>query len=505
MRPWFARVLGGALFAAGVGCLYGGWRHFVLASQGDLYADFHRAAAVLLIAAGLLIVLSGLRLGLCPSLCQPYPFLTLGRFWRWLLVGLLGIFCVLGLWMPGQDLARYPCRGACAFWFALLLLPFLIPDALVQRLVAWSQTRWFKLLDLAVGNLVLLAILLELGLRGLALWTGQDALLFNRTTGYRLKPGVYENGLRANSLGFADEEWTKQKRSGVVRIAALGDSFSAGTAVAYKENYLTRLETELGNVDVCNFGVCGTGPREYEQLLKTLVWDYQPDLVLVPIFIGNDITEWIATPELLKFHPDALCIEVLARRTYRLLREQWRQSAEGQSTDYRMGRGPQFSERTYLELTAGRLVVCRKQGTRTDEERWDKVRHHLERLIADCRGHHVPVVVVLIPDEFQVNDDLRQKALSVRGWSASDLDLLLAQRRLAEFCRQHAVPCLDLHPRMAEQGATAHLRNDGHWNVHGHHVAANTIAGWLQAEFPERFQSQASARVPSLEALSQPP
>lgn len=484
MVQWLVRILGGGLALLGGTCVFFAWRHASIAARQDVYVDFHLAAALLMAPSAVLLLLSGTRLIATPALWSHFPFLFSGRFWRWLLLGLLVIFCALGMSLPGQDQARYPCRGACSLWLALLLTPLLIPPAWRTTLGILFRKSPVRFLDLVVGNCVLLAILLELGLRVLTLWTGQDALLLQRAAGCRLKPGVYPNGLRANSLGFADEEWTKERSNGRRRIAALGDSFSAGTGVAYEDNYLTRLETELGGIDILNFGVCGTGPREYQQLLASLVWEYEPDLILVPIFIGNDITESIVAPELLKFHPDALYLELLARRIARLVRERWRQAAEGHAGDFRMGLGQQFSERTYLELTAGHLVVSRAQQTPTDRARWEEVYLHLDRLVADCRSHEIPVAFVLIPDEFQVNEALRQRALALRGWTMADLDLLLPQRRLSEFCAARGVPCLDMHPYLETEGAAAHIPHDGHWSVHGHEIGAKAIGVWLLEEFP---------------------
>ena len=485
-----------ACFLAGLGglCWLGAWRHARIAVQDELYWAYHAASAVLLALAGGLLLPAGVRLVRQPQIWEAYPFLRLARFWRWLGLCGVGIFFGLGLALPGDDLARYPCRAACLAAGSLLLLPLLWPAAWAQASSRWWQTPWGKAADLAAGNLVLLVLLLEAALRLLAWYSGQDALLLDRADGYRLRPGVYGHGLRANSLGFADEEWTQPKPKGRVRIAALGDSFSVGTAVAYEDNYLTLLERELG-VEVCNFGVCGTGPREYCQLLASLVWDYEPDLVLVPIFVGNDITEWIASPQLFRFHPDALYTQLLARRGVRLVREWWRGGSLGLAAgDFRMGPGPQLSEKTYLELIAGRMVVCRTPPTAEDQLRWTRVEAWLHRLIRDCRHRQVPVAFLLIPDEFQVHAQLRDKAMPLRGWKDADLDLLLPQKRLAAFCHDCQVPCLDLYPALTAFGPAAYLPNDGHFSTAGHRLAAQEVGRWLIEHFPELLGRRSPGR-----------
>ncbi len=474
------RCLGGLLAGGGVAAAVAAWRHLSWAGQDEIYAAFHASASVMLSIAALLLCVIGLRLAMRPELWGQYPFLTNARFWRWLLFGWLVVFFFLGFALPGQDMARYPCRAACLLWLAVLLTPLLGPARGGRQSPGLWQRKIPKALDLLVGNLVVLAATLEVVLRIAAWWGGNDALLLNRTTGYRLKPGVYANGLRANSLGFADTEWTIEPPADRLRLAALGDSFSVGVAVAYEDNYLTLLEQELG-VEVCNFGVCGTGPREYRNLLASTVWQYRPDLILVPIFIGNDITEWIASPQLVKFQPDALYIELLTRRLLRLAQEAWRQAETSAGEDFRMGVNVGFSEKTYLELTAGRLVVCRAEPTAEDRKRWARVEQCLEELIRDCREHAVPVAFVLIPDEFQINQELRGKALTLRGWREEELDLHGPQRRLVEFLNARQVPVLDLIPALAEAGPAAYIGNDGHFTVTGHRVAAREVARWLRS------------------------
>jgi lysophospholipase L1-like esterase len=475
------RCLAGLLAASGVVAAGAAWRHLSWAGQDEIYAAFHASAAVLLGLAAVLLCVIGLRLAACPELWSQYPFLASARFWRWLLFGWLVIFFSLGFALPGQDMARYPCRAACLLWLAVLLTPLLLPASRGREISGLWQRKIPKAFDLLVGNLVVLAVTLEVVLRIVAWWSGSDALLLNRTTGYRLKPGIYANGLRANSLGFADTEWSVEPPADRPRIAALGDSFSVGVAVAYEDNYLTLLEEELG-VEVCNFGVCGTGPREYRNLLASLVWQYRPDLVLVPIFIGNDITEWIASPQLVKFHPDALYIELLTRRLVRLAREAWRRAEASARDEYRMGINVGFSEKTYLELTAGRLIVCRAEPTAENQKRWEMVERCLEELIRDCRDRAVPVAFVLIPDEFQIHEALRHKALALRGWREEDLDLHGPQRRLVEFLSARQVPVLDLFSALAEAGPVVYIPNDGHFTVTGHRIAAREVARWLRGQ-----------------------
>src|SRR5262249_38722881 len=129
--------------------------------------------------------------------------------------------------------------------------------------------------------------------------------------------------LRGNNLGYPGRDFEPQRQPGLLRIAALGDSFAVGPAVPFADNYLSLLDKSLCGVEIYNFGVSGAGPREYLALLRRDVWPQQPDLVLVSVFVGNDITETLATPRYLDPRQHALYL--LAERGWRLLRERYRQ------------------------------------------------------------------------------------------------------------------------------------------------------------------------------------
>src|SRR5262249_42589786 len=145
---------------------------------------------------------------------------------------------------------------------------------------------------------------------------------------HRLLPGHdYGAGLRGNALGYPGPDFRREKRPGVFRIAALGDSFAVGPAVPFSENYLTLLETALPGVEVYNFGVSGAGPREYQEILQRDVWPYQPDLVLLSVFVGNDVTENLPAPRYLD--PRQHSLYLLVTRGWRLARESWRRGPPG--------------------------------------------------------------------------------------------------------------------------------------------------------------------------------
>ncbi len=364
----------------------------------------------------------------------------------------------------------------------------------------YRAPRLLWLLEITATNLAATLVLAEGALRLNAAWTGRSPLLYQELDAYRLVPGVdYGAGLRGNRLGYPGRDVETAKRAGVFRIAALGDSFAVGPTVPFPENYLSRLEQGLPGVEVDNFGVSGTGPREYQAILQRDVWQFQPDLVLVSIFVGNDVTETLATPRHLD--PRRHAVYLLLTRAGRLIRERWRQeqpTAPAPAGGRRLE--PGLSPATFREVEARRLAVCCKGANL--EKKWRLVLMCLDRIIGDCRRHQVPVGFILIPDEFQVNATVLVDALRAARLEAGDIELTRPQQRFQEFFVERGVPCLDLLPVLRTRPDT-YTPHDTHWNVEGNRVAAEAIRRWLvqhgltpggRGEFPAI--SRASAGSP---------
>jgi hypothetical protein len=319
-------------------------------------------------------------------------------------------------------------------------------------------------------------------LRAVASASGTLPIVSDALSAHRLEPGRdYGAGLRGNQLGYP-ESGNQAGAQPLNRIAALGDSFAVGPAVPFAVNYLTLLQHQIHpSCEVLNFGVAGTGPREYALILRQDVWPCHPDLVLVSIFVGNDITEELATPR--KMDPRQSYLYLLVTRGSRLLREQWRRAGEPQRAEGDRLTAGQMSQAAYHELEARRLAVCLPSAAPSLEKKWLRALGYLERIVHDCRHHRVPVAFVLIPDEFQVNPRLLEEVAALTGNAAETIDVELPQRRLSAFFEQHGVPCLDLLPEFRGT-IDAYALRDSHWNERGNRLAAEKISRFLEKEFP---------------------
>ncbi len=408
--------------------------------------------------------------------------------WRFLRRAFAGVVFtyVFICWAAGEKSnARTIYYAAAGFWIIVLLLwtwmqRRAIPTMSIP-LNASSASFFFKrareAFELIAFNLALTLFLAEYGLRSYAAWSGQSLLVADTIDTYKLMPGHdYGGGLRGNNLGYPGKDFVVDKKPGIRRLAVLGDSFAVGPAVAFADNFLTMLEGRLPNVEVYNFGISSTGPREYQTVLHDDVWPFQPDIVMVGVFVGNDITESLPSPRGMSLQKNALYL--FLHRAGRLAHERARQPVLSIASSSAEFPRPALAETTFREVEARRLSVCQNPPPAGMEKKWKHAFFHLEQIIADCKRHQRPVGFVLIPDEFQVDPNVLATALRDANLSRDEVILDIPQRRLNEFCADQRVPCLDLLPSFAQVPDTYAFR-DTHWNVRGNHLAAEKIGQWL--------------------------
>ncbi len=114
-------------------------------------------------------------------------------------------------------------------------------------------------------------------------------------------PGVtgaikYNTVLNINNDGMIDREYPVERVPDTIRVAILGDSFTAGEEMAmgkrFHEIWEDRLPEKLGKpLEILNFGVRGYGTWEQLQMFHLKAAKYKPDWVVVNFFWGNDIDD----------------------------------------------------------------------------------------------------------------------------------------------------------------------------------------------------------------------
>ncbi len=372
----------------------------------------------------------------------------------------------------------------------------------------------------ALFQICLLALCCEITLRIFAHW--KPSPIFSRASGSvsdavaaaRYAPGTNRFGFRCNSGGFYDDEWQPRQKGAAdkPRVALIGDSFVVGIVPHYF-HFGTVCERETG-AEVCNVGLPGIGPFEYADLLQSDVSALAPDLIVVSLFVGNDFLDAAGRFAGSSFGGDWLDTENLL--LYQVPRRLWIADAEsgelgraageiagehaipaGDSNDpVALARHFPWLDDPALEretMTPGRFLnteVIRALGAcRVDSPPPDAMFAAL-RAMQQGAGR-IPLVCVIIPDEFQVEDDLWNSVEKSAAGFALDRDR--PQRLLKEFFDAANIPYLDLLPLLrsapppkSPPDGKHHVYSlrDTHLNRRGNEIVgealANFIRPWLE-------------------------
>ena len=373
-------------------------------------------------------------------------------------------------------------------------------------LAARVPRRVRTVLDIALLNLCVLSLGGELGLRAWAarssspLFAPADEGAAAAIAHWRMSPGDGGPGYLANAHGFMDEEMPPGTPEAPV-VVTIGDSFSA-SIVPHLYHFTTVAERALPGLKVHNVGVAAIGPREYERLLRTEVLALNPSVVVVDIFVGNDLTAPLSEPEEGR---DALRSwldrdRLLLLRVPRVLfATDPGEHGARDAADF-TGPAPTVEDlaRLYPWLEdPGREVagMSAPQYQHLESHRalgacgpapppWPALFETLRRMHAVCAERGIAFAVMLIPDEFQVEDSVWNQVLA--DLPGEQLDRDLPQRVLGTFCRDEGIPCLDLLPRFRAlppiEDGTKHLYSlrDSHWNRRGNAEAGAALAEFLQ-------------------------
>jgi len=316
-------------------------------------------------------------------------------------------------------------------------------------------------------------------------------------TGYRQKPlgrGHYPTGIDAiaNSRGHRDAEVDVPKPEGVFRILMIGDSFTVGANVEQEDAYPQQLErllndTSEARVEVVNSGVGGWSPFQYAEYLNHYGAEFEPDLVVVGVFVGNDIL-------VDRFSVGQTRTAVLGRRiprqaalnrltALRVLAYEnshiFRALMRIKPNDMNFGRADceDFSE-IFLAIQRERVDVHLAQQTDERARLVDGNVAQLVRMQSIARDMGAGFLVVILPDENQINPALQAQIIPAD--KLDDYDFGMPQESLRAGLLLNGIASLDLLDVIRSDERCLFM-NDTHWIPDGHLLAAEQIRDYLRA------------------------
>lgn len=391
---------------------------------------------------------------------------------------------------------------------------------------------WAVNLGLALSSLVLGFAVGEIGLRvaniqglkklpepGHAVFSPSFFTQSDPDLGWSNRPGAKgwwqyegESYIEINSDGLRDKEYAIAKPKNTFRIAVLGDSFTLASQVAGESNYTSVLEKTLGkcqqfegkNIEVLNFGVDGYGTAQQLITLREKVGKYNPDLVIVSFFVGNDVIDNSRQLENNYYRPFFVYKNGQLEPDF-----SFRDLPLGYSNRYLIttvdhfpdwlvnnSRILQVAKKAELEYRKNNLVkhsnelsvsTFREPKDSNWKEAWQITEDLLTSMQQEVKNKEANFLLVIIADPMQVHqDEATRKFFQV----SNKIDnLYYPNQRLKDIGKRHNFPVLDLAP-VFQSYATKNQtclhgfkKNGtlcgGHWNPDGHRLAAELIANQL--------------------------
>lgn len=323
--------------------------------------------------------------------------------------------------------------------------------------------------------------------------------------GYRYHPSIdlwlaghpdFSYRLRTNSRGFRSAY-----ELGPVDAIAVGDSFTMGHGVDESDTWVVRLSALTGR-KVANLGIGGFGALNELPLLETEGLRLQPRLVIWQFF-EDDLAnagaflawrrsgqeDFLAWQRAALYPPAPTAVAQGRGRHIRGFLH--RHALTYELAKYALHAGPYVDgSGQQVRARVGGHAILLDPATHdawTDldkpeiDQGWQASQLALLRGRELAHGAGAQFVVVLCPAKEDVYAHLLRSRPAGRPLEPGSRNGL----RMASFCSEAAIPCVDLHPAFvssAQTGQMLYFGQDAHWNSAGHALAAQVVYRFLEAE-----------------------
>jgi acetyltransferase AlgX (SGNH hydrolase-like protein) len=334
------------------------------------------------------------------------------------------------------------------------------------------------------------------------LFRNDPDLVFALNPGFQgtLANPEYRTHVRIDAMGLRGPE-IGAKPPGGMRVLGLGDSFVSAFNMEEADTFLSVAGGAIGrglpgrSVEVVNAGTPNYGTWHELRLLRRLASSLEPDAVVLCVYVGNDLENNLSPREATvkegllverQSHPGILPYPLrswLQRNSmaYVFLWNAWNHLRPW------FGRTETDPLRAEKDLFAVEAPGGVEDGYRVSGELLRQVRD-------EAASRDLPLLVVLIPIEFQVYPTRFEESIRRQGEDPLRFDLDLPSRRWNELARTAGLPVLDLLPvfRSHVSGPYLYMTLDGHLTVEGNRLAGEAIAGALLSRLRPGFAEGAS-------------
>ena len=284
---------------------------------------------------------------------------------------------------------------------------------------------------------------------------------------YEMAPSIVSEfnnvAITTNSYGMRDKEYDFKKKSGVKRIAVIGDSVAAAIEVPAEQGYTEVLEENLnkhgdGDVEVLNFGVNGYGIEQELEMYKTRALVFDLDIAI----FGYVLNDPLPSPGLVS--------------DFKRMDDQKMQSCKIYSLNLAVPcsvRNMMDSLRIVKFIHAHILQIRSKIGDdvytslHKNNQSWRNVEDSFREIGKISRERNITTIIFILPIFYTDMDDYQY------GW---------IHQKVADEARKNGLLVRDLREDFSSyksEDVRASQNDVVHLNVAGHQIAAKAIESYL--------------------------
>ena len=383
--------------------------------------------------------------------------------------------------------------------------------------------RFLQNLILLTGSAVVALVLAEVAVRIAApqqlilvrpdLWQPNDTVGWVRRANVTTTVNTGERTvtIRTDRDGF--RVGLEGRREADTEILLLGDSFVEALQVEHEQHVAHLLEQALERdlhkpVVVRNAGVSGWDPNHYYRRGRALLDRDTFDLVIVGLFVGNDAVRTRVDSIPPRRPADRAEFRIprnlSMREVFGAFVKPLNDALEEHSHLFQLLKHRLSILRMRTGLTA-QYMAAEYYRSESESPRW-RITAELARDLADAaKRRGAQTVFVLIPESFQVNEELFRSY--VRGFKldTTALDLEQPNRRLQEELARLGLTVVDALPafRAAPDRTRLFGAVDEHFSPAGHARLAGVLAP-LAGRFLREREARSRTRTPET-PVSRPP
>lgn len=394
--------------------------------------------------------------------------------------------------------------------------------AMLKSLKQVKLTKINRFFLLTFCWLILPLLLLEILVTVLEPYLFKGLYQYDPDLGFKVRP--YANG--NNQFGFNDRDYPLLKEPGKYRALIVSDSFN--WAGGQNGNYTALLEQKFESyygqhrVDIINAGYPGTHTVEQLAMLKKYGLQYNPDLVVLGFFVGNDFRD--ADPHRKRIIVNDLYVDIDRRKEliifgypiigqsrlvlfveqkYKIWQELRRAKKEAKKPQASLlladaGGGaiaqnnePEkspgiLSREAFLQVEKSRLKFCKRQDLERGkrEENINYILNGIYEMKALLDSKEIKFVVAIYPDEYQVSDRLFQEIMQRFDLIPEDYIVNCQQLILIRYLEAYGIPYIDMLAkfRKEQNNRPLYLLREPHWNSAGNQLAAEILFDYLIKE-----------------------